>query len=135
MVAQSQTFGIGRVARVLAYALMAGAGIVLFIIGDEVFPIMSAAFLTWTFMCLFLAVGGAASALGQATKRWTGEFIGLPLVGSALIVFGVLQGGLAQWTLYGVPSVALLWAFGLVLIGRWRDIAKLVHAAPKKGAR
>lgn len=135
MVAQSHTFGIGRVLRVFAYALLAAAGLVLFIIGDEVFPIMSAAFWTWTFMCWFLVIGGVASALGQATKHWTGEFIGLPLVGSALIVFGVLQGGLSQWELVGVPGVALLWAFGLVLIGRWRDIAKLVRAAPQKRAR
>jgi hypothetical protein len=55
--------------------------------------------------------------------------VGLPLIGSALLGFSLLQLNLTGYSLQMVPSTALLWSFGLLVLARWRDVHTLYRTA------
>lgn len=122
--------GTGRVMRVLAYLLLALGGAVLMQqLGSAPLPIVKP---LWYVLGVWLVIGGLASLAGQLARRWTGEFVGLPLIGSALIGFGLLQANLYDWSIEVATSTALLWAFGLIVLSRWRDVLALYRAAPRR---
>lgn len=122
--------GVGRIARAVAYALIAVAGVLTFVAVFDVAEIVKP---LWWVMSVWLVFGGLSSFAGQLVKRWTGEFVGLPLIGSSLFGFSLLQLNLYGWTLDMVPSTALLWAFALIVLSRWRDVYALYRAAPRRG--
>lgn len=118
--------GWGRWLRVTAYGLQVMAGAVL---APQVDLIPGILEWLWLLMCTWLVVGGWLCLIGQLTRRWVGEFVGLPLGAAALLGFAVLQGQVSGWALIAVPSVALLGAYGLMLVSRWRDVSALYRVA------
>lgn len=122
--------GFGRGMRLLAYALLLLSGVLL---AWLVLDLQGVVRPLWWAMCAWLAVGGLLALAGQLLRRWTGEFVGLPLVGSSLVGFSLLQLNLYGWSLEMVPSTALLWSFGLIVLSRWRDVLALYRAAPTRG--
>lgn len=122
--------GVGRATRIVAYACMVIGGATLAPQIDDTVGIVAP---LWYVMVVWLVLGGLASMVGQVVHRWTGEFVGLPLVGSALLGFGVLQANVMDWSWSVVPSTALLWSFGLVMLSRWRDVLYLYRAALAEG--
>lgn len=120
--------GLARGLRIVAYGLQALAGAVL---APQVHLIPNVADGLWLAMCTWLVVGGALCLLGQLFRRWTGEFVGLPLSAAALVGFSILQGRVAGWATLAIPSVALLGAYGLMLLSRWRDVVALYRVALK----
>lgn len=111
--------------RIVAYALTSAAGVLTFI---QVFDFEGINRPLWWGMASWLAVGGLLACLGQAFRRWTGEFVGLPLIGSAFLGFTLLQ-----INLYGLvaqlSSHFLLTSFALVVLSRWRDVYALYRAS------
>lgn len=118
--------GLTRGMRIVAYALMVVAAVVLVV---QVGGWPDVTVWLWQLMCAWLAAGGALCLLGQLTRTWVGEYVGLPLAGSALLGFAILQGNVADWTPQVIPSLALLGAFGLLLFSRWRDVSALYRVA------
>lgn len=82
-------------------------------------------FLTWA---IFLTGGGFACAIGKITGLWILELTGLPLLWSALFLYGgaflVINGGSAGRIALGM----LLLAFGCHLFARWKDVLNMVAA-------
>lgn len=115
--------------RITAYVLLAVAG---GFTAWQVFAVPGINQPLWWTMSGFLVVGSALSLGGQLLRRWPGEFVGIPLGGSALLGFSLLQLNLYGWALEMVPSTALLWALGLLLAVRWRDTWTLYSAARKE---
>ena len=110
------------VLRTIAYIAIAASGLAI-ILTD--FPIF------YTIMGWWCLVGGLCSSTGSATGRWVGEFIGLPLLSSAMLTFSALTyrdaWDAAGWT--SVPSILLLFAYGVLLLGRWLDVQAVGRAA------
>lgn len=111
-----------QIGRAGAYGMLAGAGGTIFYVGDP-YP--------WRYvaMGLFLAVGATMCLLGQITDRWLGELMGLPLVGTAMMVFAVLTLRDSGWSEYTAPSIFVLTAFGLLFVLRWTDQFMLARNA------
>jgi hypothetical protein len=116
--------------RIFGYLLLAAAGTFL-ILANELFVYQP---WIWTTMAGFLALGGTLCAIGQWKRIWPPEYIGLPLVWTAMLVFTVLQ--LAQWKdssgvmLYlGIANTSLLLAYSILLFSRWLDVAAVFRAA------
>jgi hypothetical protein len=124
--------GVGRSMRVAAYVFAALAGVVLL---TQLADIPGISIALWWAMSVELAIGASSCLLGQLARRWTGEFVGLPLLSSALVGFGLLQANLYDWQLAAVPSTALLWSFALLMFSRWRDVLLMYAAAPLRRTR
>lgn len=119
--------GWGRMVRVVCYALLPVAGVALaWQVGQGIPGIQEP---LWWVMCGWLGLGGLFALLGQVFRRWTGEYVGLPLIGSALLGFSLLQLNLYGYSLDLVPSTALLWSFALLVFARWRDVHTLYRVA------
>jgi len=116
-----------KVMRTLAYLLMGMAG---------VFCLLSP-FLTVVYntlaevMAWFLVVGGLCAFLGSLTERWWGEYVGLPLLSSAFMVFAVLSmaGSYAEAHYLALANFALLSAVALGLMSRWREARAIYRLA------
>ena len=121
-----------RLARLVAYALMVLAACTLPIQID----LLSRQIIEWIWlvMTVWMGLGGLLSLIGTVSKRWTGEFVGLPLLFTAFLGFGVLQARVSGWTLAAAPSTALLWSLALLLYARWRDTLRYYRVA-QEGAR
>ena len=110
------------VLRTVAYVAIALSGLAI-ILTD--FPIF------YTIMGWWCLVGGLCSSMGSATGRWVGEFVGLPLLSSAMLTFAGLTYR-DSWDAVGwvsIPSVLLLFAYGVLLAGRWLDVQAVGRAA------
>lgn len=112
----------GKAIAISAYSLLMIAGATLpfqLMVMQEPFEIL------WWMMTAWLFIGGTLGNVDQFKGTWVGQFIGLPLIFTALFGFGFLQlqvsGG---FTILAVPSVALLWAFGFLGVHLWRDTWK-----------
>ena len=112
-----------RTIRALGYFCIAGSGVGITVI-DIFGPF-------YKVMGLWCVIGGLLSFLGTASGRWAGEYIGLPLVGSAMIAFAALTyrdtWDAAHWV--AVPSILLLMGYGILLAARWADVSAVARAA------
>lgn len=112
-----------RVMRTVAYISIALAGMAMILL-----DVFNGWYQT---MGWFAVIGGLFAAFGTATGRWIGEYVGLPLLASAMFAFAVLTyrdtWGQAGWVSF--PSVMLLTAYGILLTSRWLDVAAVVRAA------
>lgn len=118
--------GAGRAMRVTAYLLLTVVGAWTFYQVGDVENIDRP---LWWAMAAWMGAGGVLSLAGQVSRRWTGEFVGLPLLGTSLIGFAVLQASLHDWSLGIFSSTALLMSFGLILLSRWRDVLVMYRTA------
>jgi hypothetical protein len=112
-----------QVMRAAAYGMFTGAGLTVIYVGDPPFP------WNYSLMSAFMAVGGVLCLAGQVTDRWLGELLGLPLVGTAMLVFGVLTVRDVGWNLISAPSVLILFGVGLMFFMRWVDQFMLARSA------
>lgn len=112
-----------RSLRAVAYTLMVLAGAV--IVWQEPFGMY------YKVMGVFCVVGGLTSALGAATDRWGGEYVGLPLISTAMLTFAgiTIRDVYEQAGWLAVPSIALLVAFGGIVASRWIDVLAVRRAA------
>lgn len=109
-----------RVLRPIAYALMALAGGLLFLspqlreLDSTVIYVMSG----------FLAGGGIACLYGAIRQEWVGEFVGLPLLIAAFLVFALVQtGSTAQRAPFmALANLSLMLSITATLGGRWREV-------------
>lgn len=113
----------------LGYAALSSAGGTLLLVLGSIPGIVTP---LWGVMAAWLLLGGLLGIISQLRRRWTGEFVGLPLLFSSLFGFGILQGNLSGWVLAVVPSVAILWAFALALLSRWFDVGVLYRASRRE---
>lgn len=72
----------------------------------------------------FLMIGGLSAMMGSVTRRWLGEFVGLPLTAAALGVLGIYS-----WrsSIDTVPYIAwanliLFISYGALILARWRMV-------------
>lgn len=108
--------------------MMAAAGV-----GAAVVPTPSVERATGPLVYLwaaFLVVGGVLSAYGAATDRWIGEHTGLPLLWAAFGVYSVILASVLAPA--SVVASLAIGAFGLLLFGRWRDIAAVRREATRQ---
>lgn len=117
-------------ARAIAYLFLVAAGAVL---PFRVAAVEAPNQLAWLVMSVFLVLGGLSSALGHLSGRYLGEYVGQPLIFTALFGFGTLQLALAGWV--ALPGVAVLWSFTLLVFARWRDVAAVFRSARATAAR
>lgn len=116
-----------RVLRPLAYFCFGLAGVLLWFS-----PILLAVLGTLAIiMSVFLAGGGMLAFYGSVTDRWIGEFIGLPLLVAAFIVFGLIQ---FFFTLPETPYIAsanlgLMLGVASILASRWREVKAVFRVA------
>lgn len=89
----------------------------------------------------FLFVGSMLSLLGVLTDRWIGEYVGLPLLGTAMPVLGLLVAKTAFNAFpYGSVSILLMFlGFGWLFSSRWRSIVAIKvmahHVADQKALK
>lgn len=109
-----------RWTRTVAYLLIGAAGVLLILS-----PILTDVY-TWVaeVMAWFLVVGGLLCFIGSITKRWWGEFMGVPLLGSSFAVFAVIS---TKDSFEFAPYLAaanffLLIGISLALMSRWREV-------------
>lgn len=115
-----------KVLRAFGYAAAATAGVLILVVGHPPFG-------PWyEVMAGFAILGGALGTLSMLTGRWVEEFLGLPLVASAMICFGVLV-----WrdgsSLASRPAALILFAFGSLLVARWIDVFALALSSARLG--
>lgn len=107
-----------RLSRSTAYLLCMVGGLLLLaspLLGDAYGPI--AEIMAW-----FLAVGGVCAAIGSIFEFWWGEFVGLPLLGSAFGIFGILVWNTNHETApyLAAGNMCILMAFAVFMSARWR---------------
>ncbi len=79
----------------------------------------------------FLIVGSLSSLYGILRDTWTGEIVGIPLVGSANAIFGIALIGYGTTTVAdGIGCIFLGISFGLV--GRWDDKRKVAKISQQE---
>lgn len=117
-----------RTARTLGYSACAFAGAVVIGVGS---PSFGTFYVTLGVFCL---VGGTLAALGALTGRWIEELLGLPLLASAMIAFSLITARdvfpIDVWL--GLPSVALLAAFGVLMLSRCIDVFALSRSLARQ---
>lgn len=115
-----------RALRALAYAMLALAGVCGFVI----WPRSLGSLIGWaTFIwAAFLVLGGFLGLVGSLWDRWLAEVAGIPLLTSALAVYGTAL-WVAEHTAVRLAIGCLMWSLAFSLLGRWRDVWVLVKAA------
>lgn len=90
-------------------------------------------------MSWFLIIGSLCSSIGAVTRRWSGEFIGIPLTATALISMGLIAlsntrngytptrltmpvGSEEQFTFLGWGVFLFFLGYALLLVARWRVV-------------
>lgn len=115
--------------RTLAYALMCVSGVLLLLS-----PVLTTAYTEVAeVMSWFLLVGGLCCTIGAVTEKWWGEYVGLPLLASSFMVFGLISSsdawGAAPYL--AAANLALLFAVALGLLARWRDARAVYRLASR----
>lgn len=73
----------------------------------------------------FLALGGLLAAMAVIFDNWALLAVGLPLMASAFLAFGVLEVS-RDPTWPNMPSYVMLFSFGWIMTSRWLDV--MLHA-------
>lgn len=82
---------------------------------------------------VFLALGGSTAAVGAATDRWLGEYIGLPLLTTTFGIYGLAAATAGRVT--SIAGAAALTSIALLLAARWRDVAIVRREADRYADR
>lgn len=120
-----------RPVRAVAFALLAVGGVAALVwpppaVRAATSPVYALAYL-WAAL---LIVGGVTSALGAATDRWLGEFVGLWPLFAVFAVYGLAAFTTAAsvdplnhvYRLYALASGFVLTAMAGLLLARWQDV-------------
>jgi len=106
--------------RPVAYLLMGAAGALLLCspVLTDVYSRVAEA------MAWFLVVGGILSFIGSIAKRWWGEFMGIPLLGSSFAVFAFIstKGTYEIAPFIAAANFSLLLSISLALMSRWHEV-------------
>jgi len=109
-----------RWTRTVAYFLIGAAGVLLILspILTDVYTAVAEV------MAWFLVVGGALSFIGSLSKRWWGEFMGIPLLGSSFAVFALIstKDSFEVAPYIAAANFSLLLGISLALTARWREV-------------
>lgn len=112
-----------RPVRAAAFALLAVGGLAAMVwrpppaVQAATSPVYALAYV-WAAL---LILGGACSALGAATDRWLGEFVGLwPLI-MVFAIYG-LSAFASSRGLVAVAGGCVLTAVAALLLARWQDV-------------
>jgi uncharacterized membrane protein YhaH (DUF805 family) len=75
-------------------------------------------------MAVFIVVGSLLSAIGAATDRWMGEFVGLPLLATAFPVLGLLNLREIHEDTFVLATGEMFITFGIsaMVSARWRVV-------------
>lgn len=120
-----------RVSSSISYLLFATAGLLL-VLSHQ---LLLAYGQTAEVMGWFMLVGGLCSAAGAGSLRWAGEFIGLPLLGTSLVVLGleIWSHTNADSALLAAGNFALLVAIAGIMVTRWRQVLAVYAVARALG--
>ena len=118
-----------RVARTIAYACIGTSGLLL--IMSPIFATTEtplAITMTW-----FMMVGGYISAVGAATNRWAGEFMGIPLLMASFSVFGFItfRENRPDAPYIAAANLSLLNGLALLFLARWLYVFSVQDAAQR----
>jgi hypothetical protein len=118
-----------RWVRAVAYTLIALGGL-LMLLSPLLWSLFGEAGVA---MCVFLIVGGALAAFGAYTRRWWGEFTGLPLLAPAFIILGFLtwESSREAVPFFAAANLCLISAFGGLLFTRWRVVLAIYRVADR----
>lgn len=116
--------------RIAGYGLLAVSGVAL-AIAHDLFVFHE---WTWITMSTFLTVGGLLCSFGQWKRIWPPEYMGLPLIWSAMFVFTFLNvttiaDAEGVYALLAVANTSLLLGFSVLVFSRWLDVAAVYRAA------
>lgn len=118
---------VGRGWRAASYACSAGASIPYLLIAPSEF-LRTALGTAVPLLLACLSIGGVLALIGAVSDRWLGEYVGLPMLGASLLVFGATLLALSGGT-PGRGSIGLfLLALMFVCVGRWLQIRRFVRA-------
>jgi hypothetical protein len=122
-----------RVALCVRYLLFTVAGLLLVIYPIRVVLAAIAAVYTYAGGGLLL-LGGGLSLLGALFNRWSGEALGLPMAGTAFLLFGgVLL--LSSSSLAGMAVGLIFLGVALGLVSRWVTVMRLLELAKRERDR
>lgn len=117
---------VGRGWRAATYVCSAGASIPYLLLAPSEF-LRSALGTAVPLLLACLLIGGLLALVGAVFDRWLGEYVGLPMLGASLLVFGAtllaLSGGAPGRGSIGLFLLALLF----VCVGRWLQIRRFVR--------
>ena len=120
-----------RPLRVIAYGLLAtGAGVLL---ADPTRSLEGQAIWTRWVWSAFLLAGTLLAIYGSWRDRYLAEFVGLPLLMTALSIFVVLLG--VAHTTGSIAFGCFLGSLIVVMCSRWLDLWRLVGAATRAERR
>lgn len=116
-----------RTMRSVSYVLFALAGAAL-LLSDILIDYYG---LTSQVMAWFLLFGGLSSASGSLSRMWVGEFIGLPLLSTALLVLGieVWAGGNRSAPFIEWGNLLILAGMAALVTARWWMVVHVYRAA------
>jgi hypothetical protein len=115
-----------RALRIWMYGMLAIAGVAGLYVQS---PTLSNALGILTYAwAIFLILGGLCGLVACITDRWIFEFAGLPLLVSALTVYGVALAAFPPITSVKVAIGALMLSSAASLAVRWRDLWVLSSA-------
>lgn len=120
-----------RPLRVLAYVLLAtGAGVLLV---DPTRSLQGQSVqIRWVWSA-FLLLGALLAIYGSARDRYLAEFVGLPFLMTALLVFVILLG--VAHTTGSIAFAFFLASLIVVMHSRWLDLWRLVTASTRAERR
>lgn len=119
----------GRWVRFTGYAGIAVSGIILAV----ELPLGTAGGL-YVLLSGWMGLGGLLCAAGMLLDRWSGEFIGLPLLSTAMAAFGGVTVQATHWNGYGIANFCLLVGLGLLFGGRWLDHSLPIYRSAARSA-
>ena len=82
----------------------------------------------------FLLLGGGLGVYSAVSDRWIGELAGIPLLCSALMVYGFALLIIVPSTA-GIIIAALMLSLAFLLLARWRDVLAFARASPYESHR
>lgn len=130
-------YGVRRTGRVLMYGSLVVSGSV-----ATVYPSQIVLYQTRESVALFWSLSMVVSAViclyGSVTDRWIGEYVGIPLLSTTMIFYGLIalrSAGHDGFTgaLFAYGFLILAFAFGL--FARWRDIQLIKKNAEEMATR
>lgn len=118
-----------------AYLLFAGAGA-----GAALFPAPSVTETASSKLLVgmwvgFLILGGLASAVGRILGRWVGEFVGIPLLAFAFLIYAcsIIYTTIMSGRLTGITAGLALGALFCLVAARWFEVNMIRQEAVNTG--